>query len=60
MMGAKIMEMVLIIFRTIFCGRQLLSAAKLDLLGTGCTNQIIYESQASGSSQVRLSFIPTF
>ena len=42
------------------CGRQLLSAAELDLLGTGGTNLIIDESQASGSSQVRFSFIPTF
>ena len=43
-----------------FCGRQLLSAAELDLLGTGGTNLIIDELQASGSSQVRFSFIPTF
>ena len=42
------------------CGRQLLSAAELDLLGTGGTNLIIDESQASGSSQVWFSFIPTF
>ena len=42
------------------CGRQLLSAAELDFLGTGGTNLIIDESQASGSSQVRFSFIPTF
>ena len=42
------------------CRRQLLSAAELDLLGTGGTNLIIDESQASGSSQVRYSFISTF
>ena len=42
------------------CGRQLLSAAELDLLGTGGANLIIEESQASGSSQVRFSFILTF
>ena len=42
------------------CGRQLLSAAELDLLGTGGTNLTIDESQASGSSQARFSFIPTF
>ena len=41
-------------------GRQLLSAVQLDLLGTGGTNLIIDESQASGSSQVRFSFILTF
>ena len=33
------------------CGRQLLSAAELDLRGTGGTNLIIDESQASGSSR---------
>ena len=42
------------------CGRQLLLAVELDLLGTGGTNLIIDESQASGSSQIRFSFIPTF
>ena len=42
------------------CGRQLLSAVELDLLGTGGTNLIIDESQASGNSQVRFSFILTF
>ena len=42
------------------CGRQILSASELDLLGTGGTNLIIDESQASGSSQVRFSFISTF
>ena len=42
------------------CGRQLLSAAELNLLGTGGTNLIIDESQASGSSQVGFSFILTF
>ena len=42
------------------CGKQLLSAAELDLLGTGGTNLIIDESQASGSTQVRFRFIPTF
>ena len=41
-------------------GRQLLSAVQLDLLGTGGTNLIIDESQASGSSQVTFSFILTF
>ena len=42
------------------CGRQLLSAAELDLQGTGGTNLIIDEPQASGGSQVRFNFIPTF
>ena len=42
------------------CERQLLSAAVLDVLGTGSTNLIIDESQTSGSSHVRFSFIPTF
>ena len=42
------------------CGSQLLSAAELDLQGTGGTNLIIDKSQASGSSQVRFSFIPIF
>ena len=42
------------------CGRQLLSAAELDFLGTGGTNLIIDESLASGSSHVRFSFILTF
>ena len=42
------------------CGRQLLSAAELDLWGTGGTNLIIDESQASESSHVSFSFIPTF
>ena len=42
------------------CGKQLLSAAELDFLGTGGTNLIIDESQASGSCQVRFSFIATF
>ena len=44
------------------CRRQLLSAAELDLQGTINTNLIIdkNKSQASGSSQVRFSFIPTF
>ena len=41
------------------CRRQFLSAAVLDLPGTGGTNLIIDESQASVSSQVRFSFIPT-
>ena len=42
------------------CGGQLLSTAELDLLGTEGTNLIIDESLASGSSQARFSFIPTF
>ena len=42
------------------CGRQLLLAAELNSLGTGGTNLINDESQASGSSQVRFSFISTF
>ena len=41
------------------CGRQLFSAAELDLQGTGGTNLIIDELQASGNSQVKFSFIPT-
>ena len=42
------------------CRILLLSAAELDLLGKGGTNLIIDKSQASGSSQVRFSFISTF
>ena len=42
------------------CGKQLLSTGELDLQGTGGTYLIIDESQASGSSQVRFNFIPTF
>ena len=42
------------------CERQLLLAAELDLQGTIGKNLIIDKSQASGSSQVRFSFIPTF
>ena len=38
------------------CGRQLLSAAELDLLGTGSTHQIIDESQALGSSKGKVQF----
>ena len=42
------------------CEKQFLSDAELDSQGTGGTNMITDESQVSGSSQVRFSFIPTF
>ena len=42
------------------CEKQFLLDAELDLQGTGGTNMITDESQVSGSSQVRFSFIPTF